>query len=157
MQFQAVADVLDALDACHVRYWVAGGWGIAILVGAQTREHRDLDLAIDATDVGLCLAALDSLGYVPETDWMPIRLELRAPGARWVDVHPIEFDRSGRGRQAARNGEYFDYPPTAFTDARLNGRLINCLSVQQQRTFHTGYPHQAKDVHDLAQLDLLGS
>jgi lincosamide nucleotidyltransferase A/C/D/E len=42
-----VIDVLDALEAESVHHWVAGGWGVDILVGSQTRAHRDLDLAVD--------------------------------------------------------------------------------------------------------------
>jgi len=98
---------------------------------------------------------LDDLGYVTEIDWLPVRIELRAPGNRWVDVHPVHFDDSGAGRQAGLNGTYFDYPPEAFTTGRLNGRLVGCLSIQQQLDFHTGYEHQAKDKHDLTELNAL--
>jgi lincosamide nucleotidyltransferase A/C/D/E len=90
-----------------------------------------------------------------EVDWLPVRIELRAPGIRWVDVHPVHFDGSGAGRQAGLNGMHFDYPPEAFTAGTLNGRLIGCLSIQQQFDFHTGYEHQAKDKHDLAELNAL--
>jgi hypothetical protein len=61
----------------------------------------------------------------------------------------------GHGRQGWLDGAHFDHPPGAFTVGALNGRQINCLSVQQQRDFHTGYEHQAKDTHDLAQLKAL--
>ncbi len=43
MRFEEVTRVLDGLDVARVRYWVAGGWGVAVLVGRQTRVHRDLD------------------------------------------------------------------------------------------------------------------
>jgi hypothetical protein len=62
--------------------------------------HRDLDLAVDAADLGRCLGLLGGLGYVAETDWLPSRMELRAPGDRWVDVHPVAFGEDGSGRQA---------------------------------------------------------
>jgi lincosamide nucleotidyltransferase A/C/D/E len=48
MSIPDVTAVLTALDRAHVRHWVAGGWGVAALVGRQTREHRDLDLAVHA-------------------------------------------------------------------------------------------------------------
>ena len=56
--------VLTALDDAGVRYWVAGGWGVAVLAGRQTRNHRDLDLAVDAEDLIRCIEALDRIGYV---------------------------------------------------------------------------------------------
>jgi lincosamide nucleotidyltransferase A/C/D/E len=156
MRFDDVAAVLDALDDAGIRYWVGGGWGVDILVGRQTREHRDLDLGVDDAEFDACLRALADLGYIRETDWLPVRVELKADGERWADVHPIQFDGAGHGRQAGLGGAHFDYPPEAFTTGTLRGRAINCLSVEQQRKFHAGYEHQDKDRHDLLQLDAVG-
>lgn len=153
--FEEVVQVLDVLDDSRVPHWVGGGWGVDVLVGRQTREHRDLDLAVDADHLEMCLQTVNDLGYAMEIDWLPVRIELKGPGDRWVDVHPVRFDDTGHGRQAGLDGAHFDYPPGAFTAETLNGRRINCLSVQQQRDFHAGYQHQAKDTHDLAELDAL--
>jgi lincosamide nucleotidyltransferase A/C/D/E len=147
--------VLDALDGAGVRYWVAGGWGVAALAGRQTREHRDLDLAVDAANLDGCLAVLGDLGYRAETDWLPVRIELRASGDRWVDVHPVTFDDHGHGRQAGPDGGHFEYPPDAFSRGSIAGRSVRCLSARQQRTFRSGYEHRPQDAHDLAQLDAL--
>jgi lincosamide nucleotidyltransferase A/C/D/E len=156
MLFEEVTSVLDAVDNAGVRSWVGGGWGVAVLVGQQTRQHRDLDLAVDADHLQVCLQTLSQLGYVNETDDLPVRIELAASGRGWVDVHPVTFDADGHGRQAAPDGE-FDYPSEAFTSGTLGGRLIPCLSAVQQQTFHSGYEPQAKDRHDLAQLQRLES
>ena len=155
MRADDVIEVLDRLDGAGVRYWVGGGWGVAALAGRQTREHRDLDLAVDADALDTCLQVLDQLGYTTETDWRPVRIELRAPGARWVDVHPVSFDADGHGHQPDLDGGHFGYPPTAFTTGSIGGRLVHCLSAQQQRHFRTGYEHRPQDRHDLAELDAL--
>jgi len=63
-----VIGVLDALDECGVRSWVGGGWGVAALAGRQTRWHHDLDVAVDAADLGRCLAALGWTRVRSETD-----------------------------------------------------------------------------------------
>jgi lincosamide nucleotidyltransferase A/C/D/E len=84
--FAEVEHVLDGLEEAGVRYWLAGGWGVAALVGRQTRAHRDLDLAVDAQQVDEWLHALEALGYHRETDWLPVRVELGAEGRGWVDV-----------------------------------------------------------------------
>jgi lincosamide nucleotidyltransferase A/C/D/E len=152
---EAVIQVLDALGAAGVRHWVAGGWGIAALVGRQTRQHRDLDLAVDAADLSRCLVVLAGLGYTAETDWLPSRIELRAAGERWVDVHPVAFTETGVGRQADLSGGFFEYPPDAFGRGLIAGRGVGCLSAEQQRRFHSGYEHRPQDIHDLAQLDSL--
>ena len=87
----AVLEVLTALEDAPCRAWIAGGWGVDALAGRQTREHRDLDLAIDAADEATTLSTLSRLGYVIETDWRPVRVELAAGDSRWVDVHPVQF------------------------------------------------------------------
>lgn len=144
--------VLDALDDAGCRVWVAGGWGVDALVGRQTRPHRDLDLALDATGEVAALGALAALGYVVETDWRPVRVELVAPGARWVDLHPVVFDAAGRGTQAGLDGVTFDYPVGCLVTGTIGGRAVGCLSVAQQVAFHTGYPPRAVDLADLALL-----
>jgi lincosamide nucleotidyltransferase A/C/D/E len=155
MRAEDVIMVLGMLDGAGVRHWVGGGWGVAALAGRQTREHRDLDLAVDAEDLERCWQVLGQLGYAAETDWLPVRMELRASGARWVDVHPVHFDEDGHGRQPDLDGGHFDYPPAAFTAGSIGGRLVPCLSAQQQRRFRTGYEHRQQDIHDLAELDAL--
>lgn len=139
MRLADVFEVLDALAGRNVRCWTGGGWGVDALVGHQTREHPDLDLAVDADDLSACLQALDALGYTAETDWLPVRLELRRDADRWVDVHPVGFDAAGHGRQARRDGGHFDYPPDAFALGTLDGRPVACLSLRQQLIFHRGY------------------
>ena len=69
--------------------------------------------------MGACLAALTNLGYLTETDWLPVRLELRAPGRCWVDLHPVPFDARGQGRQEDLDGTQFTDPPSAFSIGRL--------------------------------------
>lgn len=157
MEHAEVHRVLDALAAAGSRAWVAGGWGVDALVGRQTRPHRDLDLALDATGEAAALGALAPLGYAVETDWRPVRVELAAPGGRWVDLHPVSFDARGGGTQAGLDGVTFDYPAGCFVTGTIGGRVVGCLSAAQQVAFYTGYPPRAVDLADLALLGRLGA
>ncbi|MBP2418879.1 lincosamide nucleotidyltransferase A/C/D/E [Microlunatus capsulatus] len=150
-----VLAVTGAIDAVGVRWWVGGGWGVDVLVGRVTRAHRDLDLAVDAQGLGPAVTALAALGYRPETDWLPVRLELAAPGARWVDLHPVVLDAAGDGVQAGPDGTTFAYPARDLVSGVLEGHRLACLSVARQRVFRTGYPPRPQDRHDLALLDTL--
>ncbi len=150
-----VLRVLAAVEAVGLQAWVAGGWGVDALVGRQTRPHRDLDLALDVTRAGVerALSALEPLGYHVETDWRPCRVELAAPSARWVDLHPVTFDDRGTGWQADVDGlPPFRYPPDAFSSGTIDGRAVRCLSVVQQLRFHEGYPPRPQDLADVALL-----
>lgn len=152
MRWSDVRTVLDGLTDRGVTFWVAGGWGIAALVGRQTREHRDLDLLVDADQLGSCLGLLEELGYQPETDWLPVRLELVAGSGRRVDLHPVVLDDDGNGVQAAPEGGSYVYPAEVFTIGRVRDRDVPCLTASHQREVHRGYPPRDQDVHDLAQL-----
>src|SRR3954454_15121378 len=91
MRLRSVVEVLEVLERAECRSWVAGGWGVDALVGRQTREHRDLDLAIDGEQEASALAALRRLGYEVETDWRP------APGARRAGGRGIAMGRPAPG------------------------------------------------------------
>jgi lincosamide nucleotidyltransferase A/C/D/E len=69
-----------------------------------------------------------------------------------VDLHPVVFDKHGRGVQAGLHGNVFHYPPEAFADGTIAGRRVPRLSAEQQVIFHTGYPLRAKEKRDLARL-----
>src|SRR4051794_40112845 len=152
-----VLRVLRALEQAGCRAWVGGGWGVDALAGRQTRPHRDVDLALDAGGEAAALAALAGLGYAVETDWRPVRVELVAgDGERRVDLHPVEFDGRGNGRQADLDGGHFDYPAECFiSGGSIGGVRVPCLSAAQQRRFHAGYQPRDVDLHDLALLERL--
>lgn len=156
MDDDAVHAVLDALASVGCRAWVAGGWGVDALVGRQTRRHRDLDLAIDAGAEPAALRALAERGYVIETDWRPVRVELAAPGERWVDLHPVLLDENGNGTQSDLDGGVFTYPADCFVTGTIAGRAVGCLSIEQQLTFHSGYQPRDVDLADIALLRALG-
>ncbi|MBA3523336.1 MAG: amino acid transporter [Geodermatophilaceae bacterium] len=149
-----VLAVLDALAGAGCRAWVAGGWGVDALAGRQTRTHRDLDLAVDSAGEAVALETLHGLGYRIEIDWRPVRLELACDRGR-VDVHPVRFDATGRGTQAGLDGAVFVYPEDCFVSGTIDGRLVGCLSVEQQLAFHRGYEPSAVDLADLALLETL--
>jgi lincosamide nucleotidyltransferase A/C/D/E len=58
----AVIEVLSVLEGARCRAWIARGWGVDALADRQTREHRDLDLTINADDEPTALAVLAQLG-----------------------------------------------------------------------------------------------
>jgi lincosamide nucleotidyltransferase A/C/D/E len=163
----SAGEVLAVLDALTVvgyeRVWLGGGWGVDALVGRQTRFHRDLDLALDVTgqpgggDLDEAVRALAARGYAVEKDWRPSRVELAAEGSRYVDLHPVVFDGSARGRQAnlAATLPAFIYPPEGFACGVVAGRVVDCLSVDQQLRFHRGYPPRPHDLADIALLEQL--
>jgi lincosamide nucleotidyltransferase A/C/D/E len=152
MAADEVHAVLDALASAGCAAWISGGWGVDALVGRQTRVHRDLDLAIAADRESAALDALGLLGYVIETDWRPVRVEVVAAGRGRVDLHPLVFDRDGDGHQAGLDGGGFRWPRDCLTDGVIGGRRVDCISVELQLRFHGGYDHRDVDRADVALL-----
>jgi lincosamide nucleotidyltransferase A/C/D/E len=157
MHADEVHTVLDALDAAGCPAWIGGGWGVDALVGFQSRRHRDLDVAVSADRQAVALDALGELGYVIETDWRPVRVEVVAAARGRVDLHPVTFDEAGDGHQAGLDGGSFLYPKTCFTTGSIIGKQVQCLSVEQQLRFHSGYQLRGIDRADLALLRRLAA
>jgi lincosamide nucleotidyltransferase A/C/D/E len=147
-----VLDVLERLEASGIAVSIAGGWAVDALLGRVTREHGDLDLAIDAGDVERAVAGLGDIGLAVETDERPARLAL-GDGTRSVDLHPVEWHATGTGRQAGLAGEPYIYPPGS-TEAvgRIGPRTVRCLTPALLLDFHLGYEPRAIDREDMAAL-----
>jgi lincosamide nucleotidyltransferase A/C/D/E len=152
MPADAVVAVVDALRGAGVDATIAGGWAVDALLGRMTREHDDLDLAVDADDVDRALEVLAGLGLGVIADERPGRLVL-GDGVRSVDLHPVVWDESGTGHQASRSGVVFVYPPgSTAAVGRIRGRDVRCLTPVLLVTFHLGYEPRAVDRADMAAL-----
>ena len=90
MKLMEAADVLQVLDhlcLAGIRVYVAGGWAIDALIGAQLRPHTDLDLAFDTDDESRVLKVLRRHGFQMTTDERPARFVLQDQVGRQIDFH----------------------------------------------------------------------
>jgi 2'-5' RNA ligase len=148
-------------------YWVAGGWGLDILVGCETRRHGDLDFVLDRFRENLpkVAALLTGLGYQRKaslggTEWFP-------------DAEVYEDDRGHRIEVLNINWEVLTIAETMFgplppREPELTGELdratpqflkrctgrgtldgvtIPALSVMAQQLVHLGYQRRPEDWH----------
>ena len=92
-----VIDVLDLADTVGTRLWLDGGWGVDALLGGQSREHGDLDVAVEAKNIGAFLDVLMDGGFarVGEDGATAWNFLLAHPQGAVVDVHVIMFDSEG--------------------------------------------------------------
>ena len=67
--------ILKILNDSNIKYWLDGGWGVDVLAGKQSRNHRDIDINFDAQYTQEILTLLKDNGYEIETDWAPVRME----------------------------------------------------------------------------------
>ena len=126
--------VLDLMEASGIQYWLDGGWGVDVLVGKQTREHRDVDINFDARCTDVLLDTLVSIGYEIVTDWRPVRIELYHPELSYVDIHPFVINDDGTAKQADLEGGWYEFEADYFGSAVFEGRTIPCISAKGQNS-----------------------
>ena len=113
--------MLETLDRLRIHVWIDGGWGVDALTGKQTREHLDLDLAVDQHDLSRITQVLGHLGFRHDRTvepGLPARLVLRDSRSRQIDVHPLVFDRTA----TAGNSSPSQATPGAVTRPNIYGQ-----------------------------------
>lgn len=141
--------IIRILEEANITYWIDGGWGIDVLAGKQTRAHRDIDIDFDARYTEKLLAILADYGYVVDTDWAPVRIELYSEKYGYLDIHPFIINKDGTSKQADLEGGYYEFEADYFGIGTFEGKIIPCISAKGQKVFHTGYELREVDKQDL--------
>lgn len=152
-----LADVLSVLrlaDEVGARLWLDGGWGVDALLGEETREHGDLDIAVEARYLAALVHALTGEGFTPvgepgATAWNFLLAHQR--GAV-VDLHVIVLDGDGNG--VLGPAELGNAYPAESLSGRgvVGGRQVHCISAAWAVRFHDAYLGDAHDRGDVRAL-----
>ena len=147
--------IVSLLENANIKYWIDGGWGVDILAGKQTRNHRDIDVDFDAQHTEELLKILLKYGYEVDTDWKPVRIELYSEKYGYLDIHPFILNEDGTSKQADLEGGFYEFEKDFFCNAIFEGKTIPCISLKGQKIFHSGYELRDKDKQDIAILESL--
>ena len=153
-----VIQVLVALERHDIHVWIDGGWGVDALIGEETRDHLDLDLAVDQRDLPRIEQTLGALGFERDRtveSGLPARLVLRDSRGLQIDLHPLVFDTHGHGwQQLSGSGRAWGRYPAEHLVATgtIAGREVRCLTPELQVRFRMGYEWNERDEHDLTLL-----
>lgn len=152
MTADAVAGLLDALDAHQVETSLSGGWAVDALLGEQTREHADLDLWAPAAHLEWVLRAMAGRGVdrvFPRPGDRPWNFVLHDGARLRVDLHLFERLPDGRIHYgSAVDG--LSFPAEALGGCGVvAGRAVRCEAPEWAVRRHTGYPPRAADRHDV--------
>ena len=149
MNERDVVEIYDALSAQGVDIWIDGGWCVDALLGLQTREHSDLDIAVGRRDETAARAVLRSLGFVKcarhgDSDWNYTVWDALNRG---VDVHVFDYDERGANTYGVA------YPWGSLTGwGTLAGREVRCVAPASMFAFKTAYSPSEKDLEDVRAL-----
>jgi Aminoglycoside-2''-adenylyltransferase len=148
-------ELIATLAALEPPPWFMGGYAEdALLAGAVTREHEDVDLISPRSEEELRLAQLAELGFGDWETWgeaapgVPFymfgqngaeaRSRDRRPGGRtnWMRVHRLSFTVGGEeapaGYQLRLPDDLFDHPAVELDGIAL--RPIPPLALYQMRS-----------------------
>ena len=128
---------------------------VDVLVGKQTREHRDIDIDFDSQEAEKLLKILKKIGYEVVTDWSPVRIELYHSDLGYLDIHPFHISNNQTIKQANLDGGWYEFEMDYFGEANFAKRTIPCISAKGQMIFHTGYDLREVDKHDIMNIKKL--
>lgn len=129
---------ITVMDEAQIDVWLDGGWGVDALVGTQTREHDDLDIALHDRDDPTFRAAMREHGFDTLQTHGPYNYVVSDAADRRIDVHLIE-------------GIAYD-PGALDGHGTVLGRAVRCCTAEFHLLNRTRYEPAAKDLHDIAVL-----
>ena len=144
-----VLEIIDLFASHRVDLWIDGGWGVDALLGRQTREHSDLDIAMRHEDVPLIRQLLTERGYsdIPRDDTRDCNFVMGDNQGHLVDFHTFTYDEQGLLTFG------LPYPLDSLTGTgMIAGRPVRCISSEWMVKFHTGYQVDENDYRDVKAL-----
>jgi lincosamide nucleotidyltransferase A/C/D/E len=146
MTAEDVIDFIQLLTQNNIEVIIDGGWGVDALIGKQSRKHADLDIAVEHSDVPLIRSLLEARGYkdVIRDDTRECNFVLGDDKGHLIDFHSYTFDEDGN------NIFGVEYPYESLNgQGRINGYAVKCITPEWMVKFHTGYPLDEEDYHDV--------
>jgi|LDZU01.1.fsa_nt_gi lincosamide nucleotidyltransferase A/C/D/E len=149
MTAQDVIEFIKLMNQNNIEVWIDGGWGVDVLLGSQTRDHEDLDIAVRHRDAGRIQALLEARGYseVPRDDSWLCNFVLGDGQGRLIDVHSCEFDNEGK----CIFGVAYSFDSLKGSGT-IDGFSVKCVTPEWMVKFHTGYSLDENDYHDVKAL-----
>ncbi|HEY0979399.1 MAG TPA: nucleotidyltransferase family protein [Candidatus Paceibacterota bacterium] len=154
MKAEEVVALYQALDAKGLPVIIDGGWAVDALLGTQTREHHDLDIAIERSQLGALKNYLESLGYrelsrSQEKMWDLVLCDTQG---REIEVHAFSRDKNGN----VIKEEYWDgYDTDSLSGiGHIANHEVRCASLSQLVKTHNNSKRRLKET-DLSDMKLL--
>ena len=145
MPAEKVVELYKLFEDNGVEIWVDGGWGVDSLIEEQTREHADLDIALDHAHEAKMRDLLQERGYkVVKTNDMTEWNYVLSDGESEIDVHVFGFDEAGNNTYGTK------YPKDSLTgNGKINGQIVRTIDPAWMVQFHTRYKLSDADRHDV--------
>lgn len=149
MNDKEVINWYNCFMSAGINVWIDGGWCVDALLGRQTREHPDMDIAIERKNNTSVRDILKSLDFEEEergdsSEWNYV---MKHSDGRKIDIHVFEFDEN-------KNNIYgIEYPYESLQGkGTISGQKVSCISPEWMFKFKTSYEPIEKDIKDVQAL-----
>jgi lincosamide nucleotidyltransferase A/C/D/E len=123
-----------------IRVWIDGGWAVDALLGRQLRAHKDLDIALERSDVGRLREILATTGFRKVREDGEWNFVLADDEGHEIDVHVFVCDEQGNVVDGIR------YPPESLTGTgSIDGHIVRCISAKHMVAFLAPWIHKWPD------------
>ncbi len=149
MTSDRVVDLYSWFKENGIAIWIAGGWCTDALLGKQTREHADLDIAVHRKDSAKLRKLLENNGYREEkrADSSEYMYVMENVAGQVIDIHAFEYDRNGKIIYG------IEFPFGSLTGIGIiDGHEVNCIEPNFMFKFITCYEPKEKDWKDIRAL-----
>jgi lincosamide nucleotidyltransferase A/C/D/E len=146
MNASDVVELLDFLEQHGIEIHVDGGWAVDALLGRQTRNHDDLDVAIQHEQVPILRRLMATRGFHErfQADSWECNFVLADARECRLDVHSYTLDAAGKNV----SGVPYDAEHLTGTGV-IAGRTVRCIAPAWLVRFHTGYEVDERDHQDV--------
>lgn len=135
----------DLMRANGMEYYIDGGWAVDAVLCEQTREHEDLDIAMPEKYTAQLRSLLEKAGFSEQViaDTWECNYRL-TDGTRLFDIHTYTLNPDGS------NASGVAYESSHFGGkGKIGEREVPCINPHALVAFHTGYPVDENDWHDV--------
>lgn len=125
--------VIDLAEIAGIPIVIDGGWAVDANLGWQTRNHSDLDIAINQQYLPRLLGILNRLGYghVDRDDQWEHNFVLQDGGGHQVDIH--SYCRNDQGQIIGG----VEYPGDSLTgQGKIGHAKVGCIKADWLVDFH---------------------
>lgn len=163
-RLQTLLAITDESEKRGIVTWVFGGYGLDVLFGQLTRDHRDIDLYISKENIDELLEIISGLGYQPTGEVVGLLGKRVYKNPNFTPDFSIELATVEEGLQLAQIKDLSAFMPTEQL-GRLEGhriwtpslagfkKLIELNDMFAQKDGSSEYIHRAWQKWILSELD----
>ena len=148
---EKVIEIYSTLEELGIPIWIDGGWAKDAHIGRQTREHRDLDFAVERKNLDKLVSYFIGERYSEverpeENKW---DIVLGDENGHELDIHAFDFDTNGQVLDKPYWDAYESDSLNAF--GNIAGMKVHCVSLDHLLKTLDGTKRELreKDLHDL--------